>query len=196
MTASPDNEERLLRLEQSNRRLKLGICAATIIVAAGCLVGFATQEPRTIKASSFILLDDAGNERAELSSAGKAVSLKLLNQNGTQAIKLAAEDGANALAIADQSGQVRTSLTVDPQTGTSLTIMDQAGLKRADLMLKDDFATAWVSDANGTIRAAMSDFGFITFRERGTIAWKDDVYTQDIKRMTDYVQQKLQPPRH
>ena len=113
---------RIEKLEQQNRRLKLGglVClvAVVTIVLTGGLMG-QTQHPKTttkpttkktpaatsappaapvvpekIEAESFVLKDTAGRERADLSVGPTGPSLRLLDQSGAALVSISLKDGA------------------------------------------------------------------------------------------------------
>ena len=114
---------RIEKLEQQNRRLKLGalVClvAVGMIALTGALMGQTqTQHPKTttksttkktpaatplppaapvvpekIEAESFILKDTAGRERADLSVGPTGPSLRLLDQSGAALVSISLKDG-------------------------------------------------------------------------------------------------------
>lgn len=186
-----NNEERLLRLERSNRRLKAGmlvVCGSALALTA---LGAATPTPRVVEANKFILRDDSGKERAELSMNGVSAIFKLLNPNGTQAATLASGDTGNGTWLLDSTGHVREAMVVDPKGGavfgmthgpekgdslviedtedrTSISLKDAVGVGRIIIENGPQMGPAFkVVDQNNHMRAVLWESGAATFEANG-----------------------------
>ena len=208
------NEHRLIRLERSNRHLRAGLISVVILGAVICLVGADAPTPRVIRASSFVLVDSAGRERAELSNNGKSVGLQLLNQDGTRAVVIAAAKDVNGMFISDAAGQARTSLTVtatgedlaflrpaspretflitDNTAGTGIAIRDAAGHEMVDVGLSDKGPGVAITDGNGTPRAVMALEGFISSDKGGHLLWAsagENLTPEERKQAEDLINQ-------
>jgi hypothetical protein len=160
-------EERLQKLEldlagakRRSRRLVVGMG----LTVAACVVGFAVLGATSpaqpvaaegvIRARQFILVDEKGNERAELAinetgpglrvfdQKGKVraalgvtiqcASLALLDDNGEGRAVLAVAKDRTGLGLFGDNGQVRASLAV-PKEGPWLNLFDEKGKLRATL---------------------------------------------------------------
>lgn len=187
------NEQRLLRLERSNRRLRIGLISIAMASAGICLLGATNPAPKVLKANSFVLVDAAGNERGEFSSNPKAVALQLLNQNGTRAVIIAAGSESNAVSVNDNSGETRMFLDAsdksadlgvvrdgspkekllitDNDAGTELAIRDQSGHEMVDVGVSAKGPDIMISDANETVRAMMALQGFMSLDKGGNLDW-------------------------
>src|SRR5258708_29071639 len=96
-------EQRLNRLERSNRRLKLAVSACLLCAAVMMLMGAASPTTKVIDAEKVVLHDSAGNERGELFANENAWGLVLFNKNKTRAASLVVKDGLNGVLLCDQN---------------------------------------------------------------------------------------------
>ena len=131
-----DLQERLLKLEKQNHRLKqLG--AAALIIPALLLVMGQAPSRKTVEASEFILRDNSENVRARLSVDEKlsAAQFVLFDKEGKQRIK--ADSGLSSfgsrisggtITIADEHGRDRVFLSSDDFGGGTLSLLDQKGV--------------------------------------------------------------------
>ncbi len=112
---SSDLEDRLLRLERQNRRLKQLVIAA-LIVPATLLVMGQVPSKKTVEANEFVLKDDAGIVRARLGMKSATTNKKyewpeldLLDMKGETRIELFGDGiGGNAgVSLADETGETR-----------------------------------------------------------------------------------------
>jgi hypothetical protein len=187
-------EERVQRLEKSNRRLKVGMLSLGIAATCIAVLGAAAPTPKAVTAEKFVLLDEAGNERAELSSNSKAAALQLLNVNGSRAAVVTAGSEGNAIFLADTAGQTREAMMVgkdsgarlsiirnnqqqemfvitDSPLGTVLAIRDGNGKDRINIGYSPKGAGVAVADANETIRGMVGEQGMATYKKGGQIEW-------------------------
>jgi hypothetical protein len=211
MTATA--EERLSRLEKSNRKLKVGILALTTIVAATIILGAAAPPPKIVTAEKFVLLDPDGHERAEFSANNKSAALQFLNSNGTRGIMIASGGEGNGISLSDENGHQRTFLMVEsggeaafatvreglPQEtfilsdgvgGTSMAIRDLAGKDRVNLGTTPKGAGLSVADGNATPRAIITDTTMAAFDKGGQMYWgsfPDDITPEGRKRIMDAI---------
>jgi hypothetical protein len=186
-----DIEVRLNRLERSNRRLKAGLLGLGIVAAIVVVLGAAAPIPRVVEATKFVMRDDSGKERAELSMDGPSAIFKVLNPNGTEAAMLASGNTGNGTWLLDSSGNVREAMVVEPQgtailgithsqgksdslmiedteDRTSLTLKDKAGVDRLILENGPQMGPAFkVVDQNNHMRAVLWESGAATFEPNG-----------------------------
>jgi len=105
---------RLISLERQNRRLRQIGVAALVLAASLVLMGQASPK-KTIEANEFILRDNSGKVRANLSLKEKEsiAQLVLFDNEGTRRATLdsgVAGLGGN-LSLADEHGKVRVSVS-------------------------------------------------------------------------------------
>ena len=106
-------EERLERLERQNRRLKRVGGAVLAIVASVYLLGQAQPAANVIEAQAFVLVDQNGTKRAELSQfPGGNASLILYGHVGERVVELSgATPISPGLVLYDQLGERKVELT-------------------------------------------------------------------------------------
>ena len=168
-------EERLLKLERQNRRLKQAGAAALIVAALILLMGQASRtkpvqasQSNTVEASQFILKDKSGKVRATLSideSPGNsgAAQLVFYDVDGKQRVKL---DSGNpylggTLHLADEKGKDQVFITSSDGLGALLSLLDPRGgpgtvLRTNGAALPDvEAKSVTLKDADGNIRARL-----------------------------------------
>jgi hypothetical protein len=75
--------ERIDRLERDNRRMKRSAGGAALLLAALALLAARFDSPRVVEANRFVLQDEKGALRGELSvDKNGAASLRLLDSTG------------------------------------------------------------------------------------------------------------------
>jgi hypothetical protein len=208
-----DYEQRLLRLERSNRHCKATLLFA-LIATVGVYIMGASAPPHPIQASEFVLVDAAGRARAILGSNDTSVGLRLLNKNGTAGVGLTAADGANGMFIGDAFGHPRESLTVssgsadfaffrqsearsrlritDNTAGTVIAFRDAAGHEMVDLGLTNKGSGLAVSDANEIPRALVGEDGFMSLNKGGQLVWSsfgEKLSPKERKQARDFINQ-------
>ena len=188
-------EDRLARLEQSNRRLKAGLLASATLASAAVILGAAAPPPKVYTAEKFVLVDPNGHERAELSANSKAAALQFINTNGTRGITIASSnDAGNGINLSDAKGHERAFLLVesdgdaslaitrdgleqetfilqDNSGGTAMAIRDSEGKDRVNLGIGPKGAALALSDGNATPRAIISDVTLATYDKGGKMNW-------------------------
>jgi hypothetical protein len=140
---SSDLEERLLRLEKQNRRLKqLGV-AALIVVASALVMGQAPAN-KTVEANEFVLRDASGRVRARLAMKMSPdrkfdyPDMVLLDPKGQARIELFGSNGGDVesshagLVLYDAKGQVRMNVGTGASS-SSLSLSDAEGNVRVSL---------------------------------------------------------------
>lgn len=133
-------EERLERLEQQNRRIKV---AASVLVVALCAVALlagpllhnqasaqAASAPRVVEANEFRLMDDNGKVRAKLCMDRDGPSLDFFNENRKTGASLSVGRVGPLLALYDKSGDIRLGLEVGLD-GPVLGLYDEDFRRRA-----------------------------------------------------------------
>jgi hypothetical protein len=186
------NVMRLARLERSNRRLKSCVIGLTIGVGSLAILGMANSAPKVLTAEKFLLVDDQGIERAELSTNNKAAALQFLNPNQTRAIVVARGSQGSGIYMSDGKGNVRTGMLVnddstatiammngeaesftvkDGREGTALTFADAAGHTKIALGSTPKGASLNIWDGNDTLRVGVAEQGVLTFDKGGLLEW-------------------------
>lgn len=185
--------ERIELLEQSNKRLKGVVIVLSLACFSFIALGAAAPPPKTVTAERFVLVDEAGNVRAELSTSKTAAALQFLNANHTPALIVAAGDSGSGVFIADGAGETRTSLLVssertdfamlrpglpkevllltDNKQGTAMSIRDANGKEKLSFGNTYKGASLGVFDNNETARAVVAEQGLITFSKGGQLEW-------------------------
>jgi hypothetical protein len=87
---------RLERLERQNRRFRIAGALLVVLFAVAFLTGAAQTGRHTLTANEFILQDDQGRTRADLSISSKSVALIFLDESGRKQMSL--ETGAHGHA--------------------------------------------------------------------------------------------------
>lgn len=199
-------EERLENMEQELGRVKRcnrWLLGAILLVAGGLIVfaGFETTASRarekaggTIKevhAKKFILEDENGKARADLSASESGPSLSLSDENGETRVSLAAYKGSPNLSLRDKNGKVRVSLSAS-ESGPSLSLWGKNGKAGVSLYASESGPYLLLCDKNGTPRADLSVFrdnpSLLLWDEKGEnrfIAGKTKIETPDGK-ITEY----------
>ncbi len=125
-----DLEQRLVRLERGNRRMKR-IGALVLVVAAAVVLSGAAdgKDLPDLEVGSLTLKDKDGKTRASLgTSADGAVGLLLSDKDGkTRAHLYVGVDGSPGLDLYDKDGKVRATLYVDADELPALTLRDAKG---------------------------------------------------------------------
>jgi hypothetical protein len=196
MNTSTDIQERLDRLERSNRRLKVGFLAGLVFAAVVVTTGAVSTTPKVLEAEKIVLKDAAGNERGELFANENAWGLVLFNKNSTKAASLLVGETLNGVVLFDQNGNLRQTITTNLDKsewdmfhpgsdsaqfeaiatgeGTALTVRDRANKPRVEIGTSTKGGSlVSASDSNGRIRAMMSggEVGFISYSKDGTLDW-------------------------
>ncbi|HEY0307395.1 MAG TPA: hypothetical protein VGB94_04485 [Acidobacteriaceae bacterium] len=219
MSIEATAEERLVRLEKSNKRLKAGMFALLVLISAGVILGAASPSPKILSAERFVLVDAAGNERAELSSNSKSAALQFLNSNGSKGMVLMTGDAGNGLLVSDMMGKSRANFLAlndgtaslslmnanspneafsvkDTTQGTALVVHDGNGKDRLDLGYTEKGASLVVADANGTTKAAVTEQGMVTFKKGGQLEWAsfgEDMKPEERKHIRDLLNSTMPP---
>jgi hypothetical protein len=181
-------QERLLKLEMQNRRLKQTGTAALIIAASLLLMGQASRakpaqasQSNTVEASQFILKDKTGKVRAALSMDEKPdnsgpVQLVFFDGEGKQRVKLdsgvlpsmggeldlADEKGINRIDISSRGRGLGGWISMLDSKGVPVTYLSTDGAVLPDLEAK----SVTLKDADGNTRARL----FMTERHTGDVA--------------------------
>jgi hypothetical protein len=195
MNTSTDIQERLSRLERSNRHLKVALLAGVLCVSVVVTMGAVSTAPKVLEAEKIILRDAAGNERGQLFANENAWGMVLFNKNSTKAATLVVSDTINGIVLFDQNGNLRQTITtnldqselnmfhpgsdaaqfgvIETGQGTSLTVRDRTNKPRVELGVSPKGSALNLSDSNGRMRAVMSggEIGFVSFSQDGTLEW-------------------------
>ena len=127
-------EKELARAKRRNRRL---LAVAGLVVGAVTLAwivaGTANRAeaqgggvPAVIRANAFVLVDEKGKTRAELSMGEYGPGLLLVDENGKTRATLTVDKDWPWLALADENGKTRAMLAVG-KNGPVLGLLDENG---------------------------------------------------------------------
>lgn len=156
LDSTTDLSLRVARLERSARRSKLALGASMAVLGAVLLTGQApAPRTRVVEGSAFVLVDDAGRDRAQLS----------LTKDGATALVLRSADGITdaRLALLGDGG-VGLSLRA-PRKSASIEL---SGDGPAAIRLTEKYAKSSVEislDTAGRPRVLLTDAeGRVTFK--------------------------------
>ncbi len=149
-------ESRLGKLEQDNRRLKMGFGAMFLLFATVALIGMAVpqQIPDVISAHEFHVVDANGAPRARM----------LIDR----------------ISYFDEDGMLRATSASDgigynDVNGTGRIWIDEYGIgyygENGTLRLRMNSGGIIVADDNGTFRTRMNASGFVSYDEDGAVIW-------------------------
>ncbi len=124
-------EQRLERLERQNRWLKGGLASLVVVLAAGVLFGFASQQeiPDLIKARQFQVVSEDGlvlvKLEGTLGRVGLRGTVETLNGKGQELVRLlATKDGGGAVWTLNAEGQSLVLLGADPDGRGAVAVFD------------------------------------------------------------------------
>jgi hypothetical protein len=166
-------EERLERLERTNRRLTWGMgltgLAALLVVAAG--MARTETVPRKLKAHSFELVDDQGERRGAMFVTEHGSQLGLCDPKGNvrvsldvgelgpllnfsdaeqhSMISLHAGDAGSQLSVSDSRGKDRIYLGTGKKDEPNLILFDKAGKTRAVVRVANNVSMMGTADEDG-----------------------------------------------
>jgi hypothetical protein len=205
-------EEKLDRLERSNRRLKIMMSVSFCIGAVLLFTG--AGAPRVVEAEKFILRDSSGAERGEMFATDTARGLVFFTKGGEKGLAFVVSDEMNALMISDPNGNLRQTLTanmdesrlglyrpgsnsaqfevINNALGTALTIRDRGNADRVSLGESAKGAAVVMSDSKGGARTIMGDgaLGFASLAKDGGIVWSpgwDKFSPEEQKQMNNVI---------
>lgn len=144
-------ESQLARMRWCNRCL-----IGCIVLSVGVWFIMKTLAPETawaqsgakaIQATRFIVEDENGKPRAELSMGKQGPQLAMWNENGKPRIYLGVNDLGKWLSLWDENGTHRGSLAVR-QDGPAVTLNDENGKPRARVRVLKDGPQFLLTDEN------------------------------------------------
>lgn len=110
-------EERLARLEGSNRRLRAALVVVVAGFAAALLMAAKTATSKDlaeIRSSAFILVDDRGLARAKLWLTKYGTEFDMNGEDGTPRVSILADNErvSGGLTVSDSRGRTRAGIGV------------------------------------------------------------------------------------
>lgn len=195
MTGSLEN--RISRLEFSNRRLRRSFVALLLTLAAVLLMGnLPNQSPPVLEAQRFVLKDASGHERGSLfatdtswglvlynpdSSKGAAFIVSnlgsaamLMNAKGSPGVAAMASDDMNTLSITNlKTGHTAAELK-NTAEGSALRFLDANQIDRVDVALPPSGGAAVLfNDPMSKTRTMVSENypGISTWDQQGSFVW-------------------------
>lgn len=107
---------RIERLEQRQRRFRLGALVAAVAVGCSLLTGADDAKPTTVEADRFLLRDKGGKARAALEMGATGPRLVLKNDEETDRATLGfSTDGNPVLSLMNEQGTERIILLVNKE---------------------------------------------------------------------------------
>jgi len=91
------------------------------------------QKPGTVRARSFVLVDEAGKTRVMLGAFKEASGLALFDKKGTRHVGLGVFKEGLGLSLYDEKFKERASLTLTEKGNPCLTLSDKNGTSRTVL---------------------------------------------------------------
>jgi len=105
--------------------LKHRYCLVIVLVTGIAGVAW-PQAPGVVRATSFVLLDDQGRDRAKLEMGLGGPWLWLMDENGRGRILLTVDKDGSKLTLLDENGKIRIGLAVDKYS-PGLILLDENG---------------------------------------------------------------------
>ena len=132
-------EKELSRANRRNRRLLLAValCGGIVVVAwifgpQMLLAQNPANAPKEVHANRFVLEDEKGKPRAELSMINGGPGLILSDEKGNTRVGLSVPKNEPRLELSDEKGKTRAVLELDTD-GSRLNLSDEKGTERATL---------------------------------------------------------------
>ena len=141
-------EERLRRLEKQNQQLKLLAKFLLLILTPALLVTCRNEQPSTVKAQQFVLVDASGQTRGDLIVGSDGPALELYDSNKTLRVGLAVLGDMPTLTLKDSAGVGRLVAGIVP-TGPGMMLYDQRGRPRAQLDVGKEGPRLYLEDEKG-----------------------------------------------
>jgi hypothetical protein len=172
-SAFEDLQNRMLRLENQNRRLKQAGVVAVIPIVLLLVMGQAPAS-KTVEANEFILRDNSGNVRARLSmdEARSSPEMVLLDEKGRTRIKLERGIGSMSggiISVFDSQGQQRGLFSARDIVGGGISLLDSQGRPKTTVAPGD----VWV---DGGVRIEDGD-GFAAWLGRTGLLYEGERQT-------------------
>ena len=111
------------------------------------------SEVKEVRANRFILEDENGKTRAELSMEEDGPCLHLLGENGNVCLGLTVGKDGPCLMLRDENGSAYLSVLKE---GTTLWLSDKNGKSRAGFAVLEEWTGLGLCDENGNKRAGLS----------------------------------------
>ena len=169
--------ERMNRLENQNRRLKIGMAVLSIsflaLVLMGAKAGLNDGHFRQIIAEGISIVDDTGREIILIGSKKEeGTGMRILNKAGKRVvgIGITADEGGSGILVADKEGRPRIGMGMDEgvpslamtnenekkilamggnMTGYGFVVMDENEVERAGMGVKEGNAGVVIYDDKG-----------------------------------------------
>jgi hypothetical protein len=173
-------EARLARLEAQNRRWKQGALLCLLAISTvGLMAQTQTTKPKTttkkpappaapaapaapvipekLQAESFVLVDQAGHDRAELAMGGTGPSFRLLSTTGSALVTISLNDsaaggsapGGPVLLLSDPSHKAGLTMSVLDGAGSQLSLMGENKDAQVHMAVTKDGSAVELFDENG-----------------------------------------------
>lgn len=159
--------ERVNRVERQNRRLRIGVVVALLLivaVAASAVSLVKARKPKALEAERFVLRDADGKMRADLGlTKEKRPALTLYDAKGTARVSLDLAEEGPSLVMHNAQGKKQVALTTTKHSN-SLHISDGNGRRRISLLVgtplgrrrMERYARIHLWDTSGHQRAHLS----------------------------------------
>jgi len=141
-------ERQLVRVRWVNRGLIACIVLSLLVGLPFLMAGSGVKE---IRANRFILEDENGKTRAELSLKKDGPVLLLLDENDKSRAELSLKKDGPNLSLSDENGKPRAGLTVDKDGRPGLLLLDDNGKCLAILSVAMDGPWLALFEENGKV---------------------------------------------
>ena len=158
MTESNQHEiiNRLHKLENQNRYMKLGGLAIVLLVVTTLLTG-ASKKPdvaEEIRAKKIVLVNEQGKEVIVMENINNVSRIIISDSKGKTLFVLGATDGSSILGMLDSNGNNRLSLIADDE-GSRFDLWDIKGKKLLALGATDGSSMLCMWDSKEILRLAL-----------------------------------------
>jgi hypothetical protein len=156
-TLEQERDETKAELARAKRRFRRLVIPGMVIVVCVAVLLWAWARSSEVQARRFVLVDQNGKVRTELSirpDGGPA--LRLFDQNGKARVGLRVmTDGTAGIMLCDQNEKIRGQLRILADGNLGLILADENGKNRAVLDVHKDGPWLALADDNGKLRAEL-----------------------------------------
>lgn len=136
--------DRLAKLERTNRLLAALLVVLVVLVAT---VAATNEKIGVVRGSTFHLVDDAGEVRAEIGLRDGSVGLFLSDENGKERLRVSHDDESSAIYIKDETGTTRIGVAQFAHGGGGFALHGPQSKGAAVLYLKGKGSLRFFDDA-------------------------------------------------
>lgn len=150
-----DLQNRLLKLEKQNRRMKYVGVVVLAVIAVIVVMGQAPSK-KIVEANEFILKDDGGKVRGKLWTNGDESIIDLVDEYGRGRLQLDAGNYQSTISVMDSNGKPRAKLSSNNAGITELKFSDAKGKDMVNVNVYPDVGSAvQLSNRDGKTNAVL-----------------------------------------